>query len=220
MFSRSAHRRSAWSCDCATAASRAAPASTARPSASSTSARARRRPPAASTCSSTYHGMAGQRVGQVRDGACATAPNAKSLMSSKPVRRSPSDCFAARSSVTALLDVVHAGERGHLRRRRREQLQHRRGDDAERALGADEQLLEIVAGVVLAQSAQAVPDAAVGEHDFEPQRQFARVAEAQHGGAAGVGRQVAADRAASLGAERQREVAGRPPRPPPARRAA
>ena len=37
------------------------------------------------------------------------------------------------------------------------ELQHRRGDDAERAFAADEQLLEVVAGIVLAQAAQPVP---------------------------------------------------------------
>ena len=37
----------------------------------------------------------------------------------------------------------------------------------ERAFGADEQLLEVVAGVVLAQAGEAIPDAAVGQHRLE-----------------------------------------------------
>ena len=41
---------------------------------------------------------------------------------------------------------------------RGEQLQHGGGDDAQRAFGADEQVLQVVAGVVLAQPPQAVPD--------------------------------------------------------------
>ena len=36
---------------------------------------------------------------------------------------------------------------------------------------ADEELLQIVAGIVLAQRAQAVPDAPVGQHDFETEHQ-------------------------------------------------
>ena len=47
------------------------------------------------------------------------------------------------------------------------ELQHRLGDDAERAFGAHEQVLQVVAGVVLLERAQPVPDVAVGQHDFE-----------------------------------------------------
>src|SRR5262245_1426274 len=57
--------------------------------------------------------------------------------------------------------------------------QHRRGDDAERALGAEEYLLQVVAGVVLAQAAQAVPYAAIGKHHLETEHLLARVAVAQ-----------------------------------------
>ena len=80
-----------------------------------------------------------------------------------------------------------------------------RGDDAERALGADEEVLQVVAGVVLAQPAQPVPDAAVGQHDLEPEHLLAHVAVAQHLRAAGVGGDVAAHLAAALGGERQRK---------------
>jgi len=41
--------------------------------------------------------------------------------------------------------------------------------------------------------------------DFQPQAQLARIAVAQHLRAAGVGREVAADRAAALGGETQGE---------------
>ena len=90
---------------------------------------------------------------------------------------------------------------------RRPQLQHRLGDDAERALGAHEQVLEVVAGVVLLERAQAVPDVAVGQHDLEAHHQVARVAVAQHLHAAGVGREIAADLARALRAEAEREEA-------------
>ena len=66
-------------------------------------------------------------------------------------------------------------------------------------------MLQIVACVVLAQTAQSVPNAAISQHDFDPQRQFAGVAEAKHRGPAGVGRKIATDRAASFGGKRQRK---------------
>jgi hypothetical protein len=52
--------------------------------------------------------------------------------------------------------------------RTREELEGGGGDDAEGALGADEELLEVVAGVVLAQRAQAVPDLPVGGTTSRP----------------------------------------------------
>ena len=57
----------------------------------------------------------------------------------------------------------------------------------------------------LRSAAQPVPDPAVGQHDLEAEHQLAGHAVAQHRGAAGVGREVAADRAAALGAQRHRE---------------
>jgi hypothetical protein len=87
----------------------------------------------------------------------------------------------------------------------REQLDGRCRDHAKRALGANEQVLEVVAGIVLAQSAQALPHLAAGQNDFEAKRQLACIAVAQHLGAAGIGRQVAAERGAALGGEAQRE---------------
>jgi len=89
------------------------------------------------------------------------------------------------------------------------QLEHRAGDHAERAFRTDEQLLQVVAGIVLAQPAQAAKHAAVGEHDFQPEREVARIAIAQHVHPAGIGRQVAADLAAAFRAQRQREQPAR-----------
>ena len=77
----------------------------------------------------------------------------------------------------------------------------------ERALGAHEQMLEVVAGIVLLERAQAVPDLAVGQHDFEAQHEVAGVAVAQHLHAAGIGREIAADHARALGAQAEREEA-------------
>ena len=86
-----------------------------------------------------------------------------------------------------------------------EEPQHGPGDHAERALGPDEELGEVVAGVVLAQAAQPVPDPAVGQHHLEPEHELAGHPVAQHGGAAGVGGEVPPDGAAALGAERHGE---------------
>ncbi|MNN04716.1 hypothetical protein D3C81_1174460 [compost metagenome] len=89
--------------------------------------------------------------------------------------------------------------RGHCRQHHaarigaREQPQRRRRDHAQRAFRADQQLLQVVAGVVLAQRAQAVEHLAVGQHGFDAQYQFARHAIAHHVDAAGIGGQVAAD---------------------------
>ena len=99
----------------------------------------------------------------------------------------------------------HADKGGLHRARTRKQLEHRRGDDAERAFSADEDVPQVVAGVVLFQLLQQRQDAPIGQHHFQPEHQVARDAVSQRAGAAGIGREVAADGAASLGAERQRE---------------
>ena len=87
----------------------------------------------------------------------------------------------------------------------RKQLEHRAGNDPQRALGAYEQVLEVVAGVVLAQAVEAVPDLPVGEYDFQPEHQIAHVAVLEHVDAPGVGRQVTADAAGAFRAQRQGE---------------
>jgi hypothetical protein len=104
------------------------------------------------------------------------------------------------------VEAVAARQGGQRGRRLRAELQRGGGDHAQRALAADEQVAQVVAGVVLAQARQAVPDLALRRHDLQPQAQPACVAEAQHLGAAGVGRQVAADRAAALGRQAEREA--------------
>ena len=91
--------------------------------------------------------------------------------------------------------------------RTREELQGRRRNQSQRAFGADEEMLQIVAGVVLAQGAQAVPDAAVGQHHFEAEAKLTRIAVAQHLHPAGIGREVAADGGAAFRRQRQRKQA-------------
>jgi hypothetical protein len=111
------------------------------------------------------------------------------------------------SSVERILPRLQARRetRWRPRRRQREELQHRGGDDAERAFRADEEVLEVVAGIVLAELAQAVPDAAIGEDDLEAEAELAGIAIGDHRRAAGIGREIAADRAGTFRGERERE---------------
>ena len=107
-----------------------------------------------------------------------------------------------------------------MRRMLREQLEARGGDDAERAFGAEEQGLDVVAGVVLAQALERCR--ARGRRPAPPPAPAPGRASCRSAarGAAGVGREVAADLAAAFGAQAQREealgVAPRPAAPPPA----
>ena len=91
-----------------------------------------------------------------------------------------------------------------------EQLQGRRGDDAERPLRADEEVLEVVARIVLAQGLEPVPDPPVGEHDFEPEHEVAGIAVGEHGEPPGIGGQPAADprRALRRPGEREQHARG------------
>ena len=75
----------------------------------------------------------------------------------------PSSSSAASGEATPTNAVSTERGRGISRKRRGR-------DDAERAFGADEQVLQIVAGVVLLQLVQIVQHAPVGEHHFEPER--------------------------------------------------
>lgn len=81
------------------------------------------------------------------------------------------------------------------------QLQHGRGHDAQGAFGADEQVLQVETRIVLAQGGQAVPDRSVGQHDLQAQDVVARIAVAQHAGAARVGGDGAADLARTFRAQ-------------------
>ena len=91
---------------------------------------------------------------------------------------------------------------------------------AERAFGADEQVLEVVAGVVLAQLGEEIGDAPVGQHHLDAERQVARVAV---GDAPRRRRRWTTDCRRSCRFLRKPATAGtagRPPPPPPAPRRA
>ena len=67
------------------------------------------------------------------------------------------------------LQAGTGGQCGHLRGRLRVELQGRGGDHAQGALAADEQIAQIVAGVVLAQAREPVPDLSAGGHHLQAQ---------------------------------------------------
>ena len=104
-----------------------------------------------------------------------------------------------------LVEARTAEQRRLAARRLRPQPQHQARDDAERALGADEQLLEVVAGVVLEHPVQRRDHGAVGKHGFEAEHHLAHHAVADHAVAAGVGRRVTADRGGAARTEVERE---------------
>ena len=111
----------------------------------------------------------------------------------------------ARQQRDRRLRIGDADECSERPRGPREQFARRGGDDAERAFRADEQIAQVVAGVVLAQRLEAIEHAAVGQHDFEAEHEVAHHAVAQDRGAAGVRRQVAAELAGAFRAEAHRE---------------
>ena len=120
MFSRSAHSAAACSPDWASAASRATPLSSAAASAASTTRRERRVGRAVVGLDQHVPRVAGQRIGQRRDGACATARARGADISSKPVSRSPSACLQAAEQGDRGGDVGDGDQRGDLRAAARE----------------------------------------------------------------------------------------------------
>ena len=63
-----------------------------------------------------------------------------------------------------LLGRFQLHQRYYLASRLRVELQHGCRDDAQRTLGADEQVTQVIAGIVLAQPVQAMPDLSVSHH--------------------------------------------------------
>ena len=111
--------------------------------------------------SSTVHGARAAAAAAAAGSACATSSSAKRPITSKPVSAGAEPRRASSQQRHAGRERRAGRERGQLRRGQRMQLQRRRGDDAQRAFAADEQVAQVVAGVVLAQPAQAVPDLAL-----------------------------------------------------------
>jgi hypothetical protein len=81
------------------------------------------------------------------------------------------------------------------------QLQRRFDDQAERTLGSDDEMTQVVAGGILRQAAIEIEQVALRRHKLQSGDPFARVAVTDHTDSAGVGRDVAADRARTARAE-------------------
>src|SRR3546814_13638080 len=79
------------------------------------------------------------------------------------------------------------------------------GDDAERAFRANEQLLQIIAGVILDHLVQRRNHPAIGEHGLDAEHLFAHHAIADDAHAAGVGRGIAAELARTAPAKIERK---------------
>ncbi len=112
---------------------------------------------------------------------------------------------ARRSSVTTSSKTGQRAERGDDLARRRMEPQHGAGDEAEGAFRADEDLLQVVARIVLQHLVERGDDGPVGQHGLEAQHLLARHAVADDADAAGIGGEIAADLAGAARAEIERE---------------
>ncbi len=100
-----------------------------------------------------------------------------------------------------VLDASEAGKSHLVAPRFREELQNGAGYDAERSLGTDEKIAQIVARIVLLEASEPVPDLPGRKHDLQPQAKLAHIAIDKHGSAAGIGRKIAADPGGAFRAE-------------------
>ncbi len=85
------------------------------------------------------------------------------------------------------------------------QAQYRPRHDAQRSFAADEELFEIIAGVILLHGIERGDDRPVSQHSFESDDQFPHHAISQHPVSARVGRYIAADSAGASSANVERE---------------
>ena len=110
--------------------------------------------------------------------------------------------------------VVRDGTERRLHaRREREEPQHGPRDDTQRAFAADEELLQVVACVVLQHVVHRVDDGAVRQHDLDAEDQAAHHSVTQYAIPAGIGGDVATDGArpsrADVQWEQQPRIGGR-----------
>lgn len=171
MFSRSAHKRLLCSTLCATTASLIVPFSSARSKKSSNAARSPTSSPAPASSTSKCQGLS--EIGACAPGICFTT--SASAKYRKPVRKpstSPRTPLADRRAIAR----PRAGNQSQAKPSPSpavaEKLHDRSRDDPGAAFGANKQLLEVVAGIILAQTAQTVPDLTIRQHDFQPEREF------------------------------------------------
>ena len=83
------------------------------------------------------------------------------------------------------------------------------GDDAQRSLGPDQQMAQIVAGVILSQPLQVPNDGAVGQNRLDPQHQVACITVSQNSSAARIGSQDSAHPRRPLGCDGEGEQPAR-----------
>ena len=120
-------------------------------------------------------------------------------ISSKLVTLPPARCVAMPEQCRARL--ARDGSRRRRFRRRAAAARSRSTAaviTSKRSFGADEQVFQIVAGIVLLQLVEVVENAAVGQHHLDPEHVRPRDAVGKRGGAAGIGRKIAADGAAAF----------------------
>jgi hypothetical protein len=103
--------------------------------------------------------------------------------------------------------IAHGSERRRPRTQRGIELHAGGRDHAERAFRAEEQGLDVVAGIVLAQTGEGFEHATVGQHHFESEHELARHAVPDHVETARVRREISTQQAAAFRPERQRQVA-------------
>ena len=170
MVSRSFQKASAWASLAAITASPMMPCSSAAPSSRSSSAATSASAIGASSLRPARARRARPASGGRVPGMCLSTSSSESCgTSSKPstllVRAS-----RKRSSVERARRAFDAGPGDRARGDRRDQPQRDGGDHAERPLGADQQLVEAVAAIVLLEARQAVVDATVGQHGLDARR--------------------------------------------------
>ena len=104
--------------------------------------------------------------------------------------------------------VRHHQQRGRFGGGHRKQPEAGRRDHPQRALCPDQQVPQVIAGVILAQPLQPVQHRSVRQHRLDPQAQVARIAITQHIDPARIGRHHPADPCRPLRGQRQRKPAG------------
>jgi hypothetical protein len=108
--------------------------------------------------------------------------------------------------IGAAIDAVESAHRRRHRLLHRVEPHRHFGDDAEGALGADEQARQVVAGRRLLRAARGLDDAAVGQHYLERQHVLAHRAVAHGVGARGARRRHAAERGVGARIDREEEA--------------
>ncbi len=100
--------------------------------------------------------------------------------------------MACSARTASRIEPKPDGETG-AERRQRKQFQRRLGDDAQQPFRADEQPVQLEAGLVLVRAPAQPQHGAVGQHDFQAEHVIAGDAVFEAARAAGVGDDVAAD---------------------------